>query len=246
MKHAIVTGGGRGIGAAIAAALTAEGHRVTVLGRSEAPLRERVDAGEAAAYATVDVTDADALAKALQACGPADIIVNNAGSAETAAFLKAEPAMFRRMLEVHLVAAVTACHALLPGMIAQGHGRVINVASTAALRGYGYVSAYCAAKHALLGFTRALAVETAKTGVTVNAVCPGYTATDLVRESVTGTAARTGRNPDSVLATLLKDSPLGRLVLPVEVAAGVVWLCSDAAAAVTGQAIAIDGGETMR
>jgi NAD(P)-dependent dehydrogenase (short-subunit alcohol dehydrogenase family) len=246
VKHAIVTGGGRGIGAAIAAALTAAGHRVTVLGRTEAPLRERVEAAEAAAFMAVDVTDAEALTRAMEACGPADILVNNAGSAETAAFFKAEPAMFRRMLEVHLMAAVTASHALLPGMIAQRQGRLINVASTAALRGYGYVSAYCAAKHALLGFTRALAVETAKTGVTVNAVCPGYTATDMVQESVAGTAAKTGKSPESVLAAMLKDTPLGRLVMPQEVAASVVWLCSDAAAAVTGQAIAIDGGETMR
>ncbi|MCC6779663.1 MAG: SDR family NAD(P)-dependent oxidoreductase, partial [Hyphomicrobiales bacterium] len=177
-KHALVTGGGRGIGRAAAKALTAAGAAVTVVGRTEGPLREAVAAGDATGYAVADVTDAEAMASALDAAktslGPIVILVNNAGSVASGPFAKADAQVFQSMLDVHLLAAVHASRAVLPDMIAARFGRIVNVASTAGLRGYAYVTAYCAAKHALIGLTRALAAETATRGVTVNAVCPGY------------------------------------------------------------------------
>ena len=248
--HAFVTGGSRGIGAAVAAALTRAGAKVTVAGRDEKALVAQCEAGHAAMHAVADVTSqyelAGALDRAAAAVGPIDMLVNNAGSVETGAFLKTEASAFQRMLDVHLMAAVHAVHCVLPGMAARGRGRIVNVCSTAALKGYPYVSAYIAAKHALLGLTRALALECAKTGVTVNAVCPGYTATGLVMDSVARTAARSGASRDEVAAKLARDNPQGRFVDPAEVAAAVLYLCSDGARAVNGQALAVDGGETMR
>jgi NAD(P)-dependent dehydrogenase (short-subunit alcohol dehydrogenase family) len=175
--------------------------------------------------------------------GPIAILINNAGSVESGPFIKADPSVFRAMWNVHLMGAVYATQAVLPGMIERGFGRIVNVASTAGLRGYAYISAYCAAKHALVGLTRALAAETAARGVTVNAVCPGYTDTELVRDSIERVAAKTGRAQADVLAEYAKDAPIGRLIRPEEVAAAVVYLCSPEAAAVTGTTLAIAGGE---
>ncbi len=246
-KHAIVTGGGRGIGRAVAAALARAGAAVTVIGRTEAPLREAVAAGEAAGCGVADVTDVVEVKRQMTAAeaarGPIAILINNAGSVESGPFIKADPSVFRAMWDVHLMGAVYATQAVLPGMIERGFGRIVNVASTAGLKGYAYVSAYCAAKHALVGLTRALAAETAARGVTVNAVCPGYTDTDLVRHSVKSVAAKTGRPQADVLAEYQKDAPIGRLIRPEEVAAAVVYLCSPEAAAVTGTTLAIAGGE---
>jgi NAD(P)-dependent dehydrogenase (short-subunit alcohol dehydrogenase family) len=246
-RHAFVTGGGRGIGRAIAAALARAGAAVTVIGRSEAPLRAAVVAGEAAGYGLADVTDAAEVQRQVAAAeaarGPVAILVNNAGSVESGPFSKADPSAFRRMWDVHVMGAVYATQAVLPGMVARGFGRIVNVASTAGLKGYAYVTAYCAAKHALVGLTRALAAETATYGVTVNAVCPGYTDTDLVRDSIARVAARTGRAQAEVLAEYQKDAPIGRLIRPEEVAAAVLYLCSPEAAAVTGTTLAVAGGE---
>jgi NAD(P)-dependent dehydrogenase (short-subunit alcohol dehydrogenase family) len=183
------------------------------------------------------------VALAVQARGGIDILVNNAGSAASGPFVKSRAPAFQAMWNVHVMGAVFASQAVLPGMIERGFGRIVNIASTAGLRGYAYVSAYCAAKHALVGLTRALAVETAKTGVTVNAVCPGYTDTDLVRDGIERIAARTGRPREQVLAEFERDAPIGRLIRPQEVAAATLYLCSPDAAAVTGTTLAIAGGE---
>jgi 3-hydroxybutyrate dehydrogenase len=246
-RHALVTGGGRGIGRAVAEALTRAGAAVTVLGRGETSLREAVAQGHAAAYVVADVTDeaglAAAIRQAVESNGPIDIMVASAGGAHAAPFARTGAEQFRSMFELNVVGVVNAAHAVLDGMAARGFGRIVAIASTAGLKGYGYVSAYCAAKHAVVGLVRALAVETAASGVTVNAVCPGYTDTDLVRESLARIAAKTGRSHDDALAAMLKDSPLGRLVQPHEVAAAVLYLCSPDAAAVSGTTLAVAGGE---
>jgi NAD(P)-dependent dehydrogenase (short-subunit alcohol dehydrogenase family) len=247
-QHALVTGGGRGIGRAIAAALAGAGSAVTVIGRNEAPLQEAVAAGEAMGCGVADVTDAAAVKRQVAAAevahGPIAILVNNAGSVESAPFLKTEASVFAAMWNVHVMGAVSASQAVLPGMLARGFGRIINIASLAGLEGYAYVTAYCAAKHALVGLTRALAVETAARGITVNAVCPGYTDTAMMRESIERVAAKTGRARAEVRAEYERDTPIGRLVRPQEVAAAVLYLCSPEAAAVTGTTLAIGGGET--
>ncbi len=246
-RHALVTGGGRGIGRAIAAALSAAGATVTVAGRQEAALKDAVAKGDAAGHIVADVTDArtlgEEIGKAASLRGPIDILVANAGAAASAPFLKTDADEFRRMFELNVLGIVHATRAVLGGMIARGFGRIVAVASTAGLKGYGYVSAYCAAKHAAVGLVRALAAETAKTGVTVNAVCPGYTDTDLVQNSAQAIVKKTGRAREEVIAEFTRDMPIGRLIRPEEVAAAVLYLCSTEAAAVTGTTLTIAGGE---
>lgn len=242
-RRAVVTGGGRGIGRSIAAALTRAGHEVVVLGRTAATLEETVAAGDAAAWRAVDVGDAESLARGLDGLA-VDVLVNNAGIADSAPFARSDLAFFRRLMAVNFESVVTATQVVLPGMVERGFGRVISVASVAGLKGYPYVSAYCASKHAVIGLTRALAQEVAKTGVTVNAVCPGYVDTDLVREGAARIAAKTGRAAEEIAAGFHRDNPMGRFVRPDEVAAAVLWLAGDLASGVNGQAIAVDGGET--
>lgn len=251
-RHAVVTGGGRGIGAAIAAALAGQGARITLMGRTLATLE-----AEAARLRhltevncqTVDVGDADsvnaAFFSATDALGPVAILVNNAGQASSAPFVKTDLALWQRMLAVNLTGTYLGICAALPGMLEQGWGRIVNIASTASLKGYAYVGAYCAAKHGVLGLTRALAAELARKPVTVNAVCPGYTETDIVRETLANIQTKTGRSLDDARSELVKHNPQGRLVQPEEVANAVLWLCLPGAESVTGQAISVSGGETM-
>ncbi len=246
-RHALVTGGGRGIGRAVAAALTSAGATVTVLGRSRAALDDAVANGHARAAVVADVTDPAAVAAAIKTAegenGPFDILVANAGAAETAPFGKTDPAQFRRLFELNVLGIVNCAQVLLPGMAARKFGRIVAVASTAGLKGYAYVSAYVASKHAVVGLVRSLAIETAKSGVTVNAVCPSFTDTDLVRESVAATVKKTGRSEQDIIAQYVKDVPMARLIRPEEVAAAVVYLCSTEAGAVTGTAMTVAGGE---
>ena len=245
-SKALVTGGGRGIGRAIAAALRRAGASVTVLGRDEAELAGAVSSGDASAYLVADVTDERALHTAVGRAGAGgafDILVANAGGAASAPFLKSDADLFRRMFELNVMGTVHAIRAVLGDMMAKKSGRIVAIASTTGLKGYRYATAYSAAKHAVVGLVRSLAIETAKTGVTVNAVCPSYTDTQLVGDSLDLIVAKTGRSREDALAQLLKDMPLGRLVKPEEVAATVLYLCSPDAAAVTGTTIAIAGGE---
>jgi NAD(P)-dependent dehydrogenase (short-subunit alcohol dehydrogenase family) len=248
-RHALVTGGTRGIGLAIARRLIAGGASVTILGRNAERAAATAQEIGAAGFAAADVTDRDALTEALRKAeaeqGRISILVNNAGQAESAPFLKTSPERFERMLSVNLMSIVNACHAVLPNMIEAREGRIVNVASTAGLKGYRYVSAYVAAKHAVIGLTRSLALETAEAGVTVNAVCPGFADTDLVRESVARIREKTGREEADIIADMVRDNPQKRLIDPDEVADTVAWLAGEAARSVTGQAIAVAGGEVM-
>jgi NAD(P)-dependent dehydrogenase (short-subunit alcohol dehydrogenase family) len=249
-RHAVVTGGGRGIGAAIASALAAAGARVTLMGRNEAELKaklERLPVGQAV---RCDVSDeagvAAAFAEATRSFGPVGILVNNAGAADSAPFLRTSLELFRRMLDVNLIGTFLCSRAALPDMLEAGFGRVVNVASVAGLKGAPYVSAYCASKHGVIGLTRALALETATKGITVNAVCPGYTDnTAMTRAAMANIVQKTGRTPEQAEAALVQKNPQGRLILPEEVAATVLWLCAPGSEAITGQAIAIAGGEVM-
>ncbi len=244
--HALVTGGGRGIGREIASTLTRAGITVTVLGRNRATLDDAVAAGVAHFGGVADVADQAALAAEIGKAGarqPIDILIANAGAAESAPFAKSDAALFGRMMDVNFMGVVHAMHAVLPAMKQRPYGRIVAIASTAGLKGYPYVSAYCAAKHAVIGLVRSLALELAATRITVNAVCPGFTDTDLVAGSIDNIMQKTGRSREQALAELCRHNPQGRLVRPAEVADTVLWLCGEGAGAITGQAIAVAGGE---
>ncbi len=234
MRRALVTGGTRGIGAAVASALRALGVDVTVAGRT--PIRAK-------AFVQADVTDPDAVARMFEAIGPVDILVNNAGGTRSASFATTDRALWRETMAVNLDGAFYCTQAALPGMLAARWGRIVTIASTAGLVGYRYVSAYCAAKHAVIGMTRALALEVATSGITVNAVCPGYTETDMMRDAVATIVARTGRTAEQAAAELVARNPQRRFVQPEEVANAVAWLCAPGSEAITGQAIPVAGGE---
>ena len=244
--HALVTGGGRGIGRAIAAQLAGADATVTVLGRQRAALDEAVAAGEAHFADVADVTDQAAISAAIAKAAarqPIDILVANAGIAESAPFAKSDAALFKRMMDVNFMGVVHSIQAALPSMKGRPYGRIVAVASTAGLKGYAYVSAYSAAKHAVIGLVRSLALELANTPITVNAVCPGFTDTDLVAGSIDNIMKKTGRSHEQAVAELAKHNPQGRLVTPKEVADTVLWLCGEGASAITGQAISVAGGE---
>ncbi|MGZ8282036.1 MAG: SDR family NAD(P)-dependent oxidoreductase [Allosphingosinicella sp.] len=245
--HALVTGGGTGIGAAIARALAAEGAKLTLVGRRRGKLEEVASGDFDALVAPADVTRRDEVeacfAIAREAQGPITILVNNAGVAESAPFAKVSEESWRRTMAVNLDALLHCSQAALADLLAAEAGRIVTIASTAGLKGYAYSAPYAAAKHGAVGFTRALAAELARTRVTVNAVCPGFTETDIVAGAVANLQAKTRRSADEARAELARFNPQGRLIAPEEVAAAVLWLCLPESKAITGQAIAVAGGE---
>ena len=238
-RRAFVTGGGSGIGLAIARRFADAGFDVAVAGRNADKLK-----ATGLPCFVVDVVDEASVIAGVEAAGDIDVFIACAGAAETAPALKTPRALFERMIAVNLASVYYCAKAAVPPMTARGWGRFIAVASTAALKGYPYASAYAAAKHGVLGYIRSLAVELAKTGVTVNAICPGFTDTPLVAGAVETIVARTGRTRDDAVRSLTGGNPMARLVRPEEVAAAALYLAGDAAAAVNGQAIVVDGGET--
>jgi NAD(P)-dependent dehydrogenase (short-subunit alcohol dehydrogenase family) len=249
-RHALVTGAGRGIGAAIAERLVQEGAQVTLMGRQAAVLEAVAQKlGERTQVVTGDVSDAGQVRAAVErACvrfGAIEILVNNAGQAKSAPLHKADDDIWNAMLAVNLTGTYHCIRATLPAMIERDFGRIVNVASTAGLTGYPYVSAYCAAKHGVVGLTRALALEVANRNITVNAVCPGYTDTDIVRDTVSNIREKTGRSEREALVALVSRNPQRRLIRCEEVANTVAWLCLPGSESITGQSIAVAGGEIM-
>jgi NAD(P)-dependent dehydrogenase (short-subunit alcohol dehydrogenase family) len=247
-KHALVTGAGSGIGASVATTLACAGARVTIVGRRRDALERTAACSANMSVVVADVTDGDSIAKlykqAETARGHFDIVVANAGIVESAPAEKITPALWSKTLDVNLTGAFFSVKPALAGMRTRRWGRVVFIASTAGLKGYAYVAAYVAAKHGVVGLARALAVETAKDGITVNAVCPGYAETPLFEQAVRLIAVKTGCSEMEARSTLAASNPQGRIIAPQEIANAVLWLCAVESAAVTGQAISVSGGET--
>ena len=249
-RHVLVTGASRGIGASIAAALAADGIRISLLGRDAAALAQvaaQLGDAERALPIVADVTDPAAIKQAFAAArrqfGPVTILVNNAGQAAAAKFTDTDEALWNRIIGVNLTGTYLCTREAVPDMLQAGFGRIVNIASTAGLRGAPYISAYATSKHAVIGLTRSLALELATRNITVNAVCPGYTDTDIVKRAVDNIMKKTGRSEREAKATLTATNPQGRLISPAEVSNAVLWLCRPGTESVTGQSIVLAGGE---
>jgi 3-hydroxybutyrate dehydrogenase len=249
-KHAVVTGGGRGIGAAIARALLHAGARVTIMGRDRTALERRADElGEAVTAVVCDVTNPDSVDEAFMQArtksGDAHILVNNAGQAKSEKFVDTDRELWDRMLSANLTSVYLCTQQVLPSMLEAQGGRIVNIASTAGVQGANRMTAYAAAKHGVVGLTKSLALETVKHGITVNAVCPGYTDTDMTEQGVQELMAAKKVSRDEARAMITRVIPRGRLTTPDEVASAVLWLCLPGTSAITGQAIVVAGGEVM-
>lgn len=242
-KHVVVTGGGSGVGAETARLFAQAGAQVTIMGRTEAAL-----IGQGLPYQVCDVTDAAAVGTAFDAArtarGPVAVVIANAGAADSRPFARMSADDFEAMLSVNVTGVFNVWQAALADMKAAGWGRMIAVASTAGLKGYPYVAGYVAAKHGVVGLTRALALELARTGITVNALCPGFIDTPMLDRSVANIVAKTGKSAQEAVADLTAGNPQKRLIQTDEVAGAALWLCSDVARSVNGHALSLSGGET--
>ncbi len=247
-KHAIVSGGGTGIGAEIAVALANAGANVSIVGRREEPLRATALRNNLISWYACDVCAGDAVKEAFielrSRTGPVDIGIANAGSAKSVAFSKMAESDLRDTINVNLIGVFNVWKNALEDMKQAGWGRLLAVASTAGLKGYPYVSGYCAAKHGVIGLTRAVAQELAASNITANAICPGYVETAMLEQTLKNIAAKTGMSTEDAGALLMANNPQNRFVQPDEVAQAVLWLCGTGSKSVTGQAISISGGET--
>ena len=244
-KLALVTGGGRGIGAAIARALAAAGARVVVCGRTK-PELDAVAREIGGVAMRLDLTNRRETDEMTASVGPVDVLVNNAGAAESAPLDRTTDEIWDRILELDVTAAFRVTRGFVPGMLKAGWGRIVNIASNAGVSGYGYSTAYCAAKHAMVGMTRALAIDLARTGVTINALCPGWVETQMVEEAVTRIAQKTGRSEEEARTTLAAMSPQKRMIVPEEIAHATLMLCAHDARGIHGQTIVIDGGAVLK
>lgn len=253
-RTAVVTGGGRGVGAAVARGLSASGVAVLVAARTKSEVETLAatlrQSGATAHATTCDVTDPASIERlavtAQDKFGQVDILINNAGAALSAAVHKTSLEEWNRMLAINATGAFLCLKAFLPGMLDRGWGRIVNVASTAGLMADRYISAYAASKHALVGLTRAAAAEAAGRGITVNAVCPGYVRTDMTKQTLARIMQRTGRSEQEALQAVLETTPQKRLIEPEEVADAVVYLCGESARGINGTALIIDGGGLRR
>jgi len=248
-KHVVITGGGSGIGASIAEVLAKTGAKTTIMGRDNQRLQEKAEQLPQGFATAVDVTDQEkvniAFQKAVQKHGVIDILINNAGNAISVLFEKMTAEQWNEMISLNLTGVFHCTQACLPAMKKQKWGRVINIASTAGLIGYAYVTAYSAAKHGVIGLTRSLALETANIGITVNAICPGYTETELTERAIDNISLIRGQSKTEAREELLKNNPQKIFIQPHEIANTVLWLCQQESGSVTGQAISISGGEVM-
>jgi len=243
-KHVVVTGGGRGIGAATARQFKDQGFRVTLMARSRTEIESLAD--EIGAYAVrVDVGDPASVEAAFMAAGPVDVLVNNAAMVRSSLVTKTDVRVWEEHLKVNLTGAFLCSLKVLPGMISRESGRIINVSSVCGLKGYAYLAAYCASKHGLIGFTRALAAEVAGKGVTVNAVCPGYVDSTMMAQSIEYIGEKTGKDVEALRDLFTARSPQGRMLSEEEVAETIVFLASNAARGISGQTLAVDAGELV-
>lgn len=242
-RHALVTGGATGIGLAITKSLRSAGARVTIASRNIERVKAVAAELDGVTGVQLDVTDADDISVVFEQAGPVDILVNNAGIAHAAAFEKTSLEQWSKIMAVNLTGVFLCTQAVLTSMRERNEGRIINIASTAGLKGAPYISAYAASKHGLIGMTQSLALEFATTGITANCVCPGFTDTQMVDDAVTNITTTTGRSGDEALAKLVQYNPQKRLITPEEVADTVLWLCQDSSRSITGQSIVIGGGE---
>jgi NAD(P)-dependent dehydrogenase (short-subunit alcohol dehydrogenase family) len=254
-RHAFISGASRGIGASIAYALAQEGIKLTLTGRNLKDLEEQAKSLSALCSVQVLTMDLEnpasvqsAIDESIATFGAVNILINNAGQAISQPFVKTDLSLWKKMVDINLTGSYLCISACLPSMLQAAKdgqsGRIINIASTAGLIGYPYVSAYTAAKHGVIGLTKSLALELANKNITVNAVCPGYTETDIVRDAIQNIVAKTGKSESEAKTALAASNPQGRLIQPIEVAQTVAWLCAPNSASINGQSIAVDGGET--